>query len=258
MITYRVRLDVPGELVLFVSRLLARHRKELGTRKGTRSLGCYRQARFVLAWYGDNTDIARLGTGFGLSRATSYRYVNGGHGGRGRNAGLSPCGKARMNPGSMPIGLHWSFSTAHRITVRTASSVHLQVTSVTTCDLPVYAALRAGSLPRARRRWSAANWSACSGESSDGSCPPTGAESLIAVNDAALRPVRRADRQQHAIVLDYADVVFRHPPRHPREDLVPVGECHGVEAVPAHPGDSSLGLDEVSPRHGAPRPGKWR
>jgi hypothetical protein len=40
LITYRVSLDVPRELVLFVSRLLARHRKEIGTRKGARSLGC--------------------------------------------------------------------------------------------------------------------------------------------------------------------------------------------------------------------------
>ena len=75
MITYRVRLDVPGELAVFVSRLLARHRKELGTRKGTRSLGCYRQALFGLAWYRDKPDIPRLGAGFGLSQATSYRYV---------------------------------------------------------------------------------------------------------------------------------------------------------------------------------------
>src|SRR6202012_1493653 len=78
---------------------------------------------------------------------------------------------------------------------------------------------------------------------------PRGHESLIAVNDAALRPVRRADLQQHAVVLDYADVVLRHPSRHPREDLVPVGECHGVEAVPAHPGNGALGLDEVSSWH---------
>ena len=75
MITYRVRLDVPSELILFVSRLLARHRKEIGTRRGTRCLGCYRQALFVLAWYRDKTDIPRLGAGFGLSQATSYRYV---------------------------------------------------------------------------------------------------------------------------------------------------------------------------------------
>jgi hypothetical protein len=75
LLTYRVRLDVPGELVLFVSRLLARRRKAIGTRKGTRCLGCYRQALFVLAWYRDKTDIPRLGAGFGLSQATSYRYV---------------------------------------------------------------------------------------------------------------------------------------------------------------------------------------
>ena len=75
MITYRVRLDVPRELILFVSRLLARHRREIGTRKNARCLGCYRQALFVLAWYRDKTDIPRLGAGFGLSQATSYRYV---------------------------------------------------------------------------------------------------------------------------------------------------------------------------------------
>ena len=75
MLTYRVRLDVPRELIWFVSRLLARHRREIGTRNGTRCLGCYRQALFVLAWYRDKADIPRLGAGFGLSQATSYRYV---------------------------------------------------------------------------------------------------------------------------------------------------------------------------------------
>jgi hypothetical protein len=76
LITYRVRLDVPRELVLFVSRLLAERRRQIGTRKGTRSLGCYRQALFVLAWFRDNGDIPRLGADFGLSQATSYRYVD--------------------------------------------------------------------------------------------------------------------------------------------------------------------------------------
>jgi hypothetical protein len=75
LITYRVRLDVPRELVWFVSGLLARRRKAIGTWKGTRCLGCYRQALFVLAWYRGKTDIPRLGAGFGLSQATSYRYV---------------------------------------------------------------------------------------------------------------------------------------------------------------------------------------
>jgi hypothetical protein len=75
LVTYRVRLDVPRELILFVSRLLAAHRKEIGTRKNTRCLRCYDQAVFVLAWYRDDADIPRLGAGFGLSQSTSYRYV---------------------------------------------------------------------------------------------------------------------------------------------------------------------------------------
>ena len=75
MITYRVRLDVPRELVLFVARLLRGHRNEIGTRKSTRSLTVYRQALFFLAHYRDGVDIPRLGAGFGLSQATSYRYI---------------------------------------------------------------------------------------------------------------------------------------------------------------------------------------
>jgi hypothetical protein len=45
-----------------------------GTRRGTRALTSFHQARFVLAWFRDRCDIARLGAGFGLSRATAYRY----------------------------------------------------------------------------------------------------------------------------------------------------------------------------------------
>ena len=76
MAFYRVRLDVPRELVLFVSGLLAGYRREIGTRKGTRKLGCYRQALFGLAWFRDKGDIPRLGAGFGLSQSTAYRYLD--------------------------------------------------------------------------------------------------------------------------------------------------------------------------------------
>jgi hypothetical protein len=76
VISYRVRLDVPTDLVLFVSGLLAARRRALGTRKGTRRLGCYRQALFGLAWFRDKVSIPRLGAGFGLSQATSYRYLD--------------------------------------------------------------------------------------------------------------------------------------------------------------------------------------
>ena len=75
MVSYRVMLDVPRELIWFVSRLLAGHRHEIGTRKGTRRLGCYKQALFGLAWFRDKGDIRRLGAGFGLPQSTAYRYL---------------------------------------------------------------------------------------------------------------------------------------------------------------------------------------
>ena len=74
MLSYRVILDVPLPLVLFVSGLLAEHRGELGTRSGTRALSCWKQAVFALAWFRDRPDVRRLGQGFGISQATAYRY----------------------------------------------------------------------------------------------------------------------------------------------------------------------------------------
>ena len=75
MLSYRVTLDVPVQLVLFVSGLLAQHRREIGTRRGTRALTCWKQSVFVLAWFRDRPDIRRLGRGFGISQATAYRYL---------------------------------------------------------------------------------------------------------------------------------------------------------------------------------------
>ena len=74
MLSYRVILDVPLPLAMFVSRLLAAHRREIGTRDGTRALTCWKQAVFTLAWFRDRPDIRRLGQGFGISQATAYRY----------------------------------------------------------------------------------------------------------------------------------------------------------------------------------------
>ena len=75
MIAYRAMLDVPRELVTYVSRLLAAHRRALGTRKKTRALTCWRQAVFALVWFRDRgVDLRVLGAGFGISRATAYRY----------------------------------------------------------------------------------------------------------------------------------------------------------------------------------------
>ena len=44
MITYRGTLDVPGELVQFVARLLAAERRRRGTPRGSRALACLWQA----------------------------------------------------------------------------------------------------------------------------------------------------------------------------------------------------------------------
>ena len=68
----------PRELVLFVSGLLAARRREVGTRKGTRKLGCCRQALLGLAWFRDKGDIPRLGAGFELAQSTAYRYLDEG------------------------------------------------------------------------------------------------------------------------------------------------------------------------------------
>lgn len=74
MLSYRVMLDIPFQLAVFVSQLLAEHRRELGTRAGTRALTCWNQAVCALAWFRDRPDICRLGRGFGISQATAYRY----------------------------------------------------------------------------------------------------------------------------------------------------------------------------------------
>jgi hypothetical protein len=39
VLSYRVMLDVPVQLALFVARLLAAHRREIDTRRGTRAPG---------------------------------------------------------------------------------------------------------------------------------------------------------------------------------------------------------------------------
>jgi hypothetical protein len=68
VLSYRVMLDVPVHLVLFVARLLAAHRREIGTRRGTRALSTWRQAVFALAWFRDRPDATRLGRGSGSPR----------------------------------------------------------------------------------------------------------------------------------------------------------------------------------------------
>lgn len=75
MITYRATLDVPMELLRFVTRLLITERRLRGTPAGSRALTCREQAILVLRRFRDRTRIEQLGRDHGVSRATAYRYV---------------------------------------------------------------------------------------------------------------------------------------------------------------------------------------
>jgi DDE superfamily endonuclease len=77
-VTYTATLPVSGHTVLFVSGLLNAERRRLGTRAGTRSLGCYRQAILVLRWLLDGTRIRQLAADNALSRSTGYAYLHEG------------------------------------------------------------------------------------------------------------------------------------------------------------------------------------
>jgi hypothetical protein len=74
VIAYRAMLDVPRELVREVTKLLRAERRARGTRTGSRALTCWYQALLVLVWFRNPGDVAVVGAGFGVSRATAYRY----------------------------------------------------------------------------------------------------------------------------------------------------------------------------------------
>jgi hypothetical protein len=74
VITYRGTLDVPGELVRFVARLLAAERRRRGTPRGSRALTCFWQAVLGVRWFRDRTTCDALARDHRISRATAYRY----------------------------------------------------------------------------------------------------------------------------------------------------------------------------------------
>ena len=78
MITYCARLDVPMELLRFVTRLLILERRRRCTPAGSRTLTCREQAVMILRRFRDRTRVEQLGRDHGISRATAYRYVDEG------------------------------------------------------------------------------------------------------------------------------------------------------------------------------------
>jgi hypothetical protein len=74
VIAYRAMLDVPRELVRTLAGLLRRERRRRGTRRNARALSCWKQALLGLVWFRKNEEMTALAAGFGISRATGYRY----------------------------------------------------------------------------------------------------------------------------------------------------------------------------------------
>jgi len=75
VIPYRAMLDVPAELLRYLSRLLAAERRRRATPAGSRKLSCRDQAVLALRWFRDRTRVEALGRDHGISRATAYRYL---------------------------------------------------------------------------------------------------------------------------------------------------------------------------------------
>ncbi|CAM5607502.1 transposase family protein [Streptomyces aurantiogriseus] len=78
MVTYAATLDVPRHIVVHLSRLLAAHRRRLGTPRVSRALGTFRQAVLVLRWFRERGCVHCLARDAGISQATSYRYLHEG------------------------------------------------------------------------------------------------------------------------------------------------------------------------------------
>ncbi len=78
LVTYIATLDVPRHIVEYLARLLAVHRRQIGTPKGARALGPFRQAVLVLRWFRERGCVHCLARDAGVSQATGYRYLHEG------------------------------------------------------------------------------------------------------------------------------------------------------------------------------------
>ncbi|MCX4660456.1 IS5/IS1182 family transposase [Streptomyces uncialis] len=78
MVTYVATLDVPRHVVDYLSRLLAAHRRHIGTPRGSRALGPFRQAVLVLRWFRERGCVHCLARDANISQATGYRYLHEG------------------------------------------------------------------------------------------------------------------------------------------------------------------------------------
>jgi hypothetical protein len=69
-------IDVPRHTVEFLARLLAAHRRQLRSPRGSLALGPFRQAVLVLRRFRERGCVHCLARDTGVSRATGYRYLH--------------------------------------------------------------------------------------------------------------------------------------------------------------------------------------
>lgn len=74
-VTYTAVLDVRRSTAEHLARLLHDRRAAIGTRRGRRALGCFRQAVLILRRFLDGTRLDQLAQDNGLSSSTVYRYL---------------------------------------------------------------------------------------------------------------------------------------------------------------------------------------
>jgi len=78
LVTYVATLDIPRQVVDYLARLLAAHRSLIGTPRGSRALGPFRQAVLELRWFRERGCVQCLARDAGISQATGYRYLHEG------------------------------------------------------------------------------------------------------------------------------------------------------------------------------------
>ncbi len=59
-----------------LSRLLAAHRRHIGTSRGSRALGPFRQDVLILRWFRERGCVHCLARDAGVSQAIGYRYLH--------------------------------------------------------------------------------------------------------------------------------------------------------------------------------------
>ena len=74
MLFYRAALPLSRQTLTFVSGIIRRHRKSIGS--PWRRLNAGKQALLVLAYLRKGETFAELAAGFGVGTTTAWRYVN--------------------------------------------------------------------------------------------------------------------------------------------------------------------------------------